>query len=438
MEIGSMVSNIVIFLVIFLVNCQTTKVLSSPSCDVICAYDNSTDTVDCSNRSLSNIPNSCSSAVELNLQGNNLRVLPFEAFKNFTYLKAVHISKSGITRIENGAFSGPVFLKKLYLNGNNVSELEAGIFKDLTDLKVLNLGRNFITSVGEVNFQDLRSLTKLSLGENSIKILEAKAFVGLKSLQTLILSRNLIEEIHPDVFNQIPNVEYLYLGVNQISSLHEDTFEKIPLLKLLSLPANQLTVIPPSILSLEFLRKLDLQDNLIQDVSPIVPALGQFADLFLSGNPLQCTGCPEPLGQWIQTKYPESDVVCSMSDGTIVNVVSLSSAKREDNAPVTPKNDFSPIPDNSDYPDYEMEESESGVVEMLLYILVPITAVIFISSIVFLEYLTRAKIKRKAEALGDLETLGEAYHDRENTERNYANDVITSHNRTLHSFESPC
>lgn len=424
--------------VFFILLLSSTDGLPATSCHGICIYEAATYHADCSNRSLSNIPDSCSSAVSLNAQGNDLGVLQSGTFANFTSLKGLDISKSGVTKIENGAFSGPLSLRKLFLNGNNVTLLQDGVFGELPDLRAMNLGDNSITSVGEGKFQNLRSLIKLTLADNLITALEADSFSGLESLSTMTLSRNLIKDVHRDAFSHMPNLEYLYLGVNKLTAFHPDTFRNLPKLKLLNLAGNRLTEIPPSIINLKSLRRLDIQDNLIQDVSPIVPSLGQFSDLYLSGNPLRCSGIPEPLAGWIQERYPDTKLECDLQDGAKMKVVSMTNTqKKATDLPDTYESSYSLDPD---YRDYSVpDEGDSELISMFLYILVPITAVVMISSIVFLEYLTRQKIARRNQAMGDSEALGQVYHDGdENAARTFANDVATSHGRTLRTFESLC
>lgn len=369
------------------------------SCGSVCDYDEETRKADCSNRSLNLVPQQCFSAVFLNLQGNNIGVLTSGIFSNFSSLKMLDISKSHVREIQKGSFTGVNSLKKLYLNGNNLTNIVEGMLEEARDLRILNLANNLISSIGEGKFQEAGSLGKLYLADNSVRSLEADSFLGLKSLTTLSLSRNLIVDIHEGTFGNTPDLENLYLGMNRITTLPENIFQKLHSLKTLSLAANQISTVPPSVLRLESLKKLDLQANLLQDVSPLVPKLHQLTDLYLDGNPLLCSGCPEPLPEWVTMKYEYNAMECSMSDGTIVKVSSLVASDPEVvfvpivSTPYQPHTAVSSKPGGSD--DKRTQDSDGDIIRTVLFIAVPLLFIILIGSIILLEFQTRQKIARK-------------------------------------------
>lgn len=369
------------------------------SCGSICDYDEGTRKADCSNRSLNLVPQQCFSAVSLNLQGNEIDILTSGIFANFSSLKMVDISKSNMREIQTGTFSGLNSLKKLFLSGNNLTNIVDGMFEGLRNLRILNLANNLISSIGEGKFQEAGSLNKLYLADNSIHSLEADALLGLKSLNTLSLSRNLIVDIHEGTFGNTPNLENLYLGMNKITTLPKNVFQNLHSLKQLSLAANQISTVPPSVLRLESLKRLDLQSNLLQDVSPLVPKLHQLTDLHLNGNPLLCSGCPEPLLEWFTMKYEDTTMECSMPDGTIVKVSSLVASDPEVvfvpivSTPYQPHTAVNGKTDCSD--DKPMQDSDGDVIRTVLFTVVPLLFMILIGSIILLEFQARQRIARK-------------------------------------------
>ncbi|KAJ8289023.1 hypothetical protein COCON_G00016820 [Conger conger] len=195
------------------------------------------------------------------LYGNQLDEFPLNLPKN---VRVLHLQENNIQTISRAALAQLLKLEELHLDDNSISTVgvEEAAFREAISLKLLFLTKNHLSSVPIGLPVDLK---ELRLDENRIAVIAEEAFKNVTELERLILDGNLLtdEGIAPDTFQDLVN------------------------LRELSMARNSLTV-PPSNLPAEFLVKLNLQDNQMNEI-PVTSfsSLRQLEKLDISNNQLQ-------------------------------------------------------------------------------------------------------------------------------------------------------
>ncbi|XP_051503212.1 leucine-rich repeat transmembrane protein FLRT2-like [Myxocyprinus asiaticus] len=195
------------------------------------------------------------------LYGNQLDEFPVNLPKN---VRVLHLQENNIQTVSRAALAQLLHLEELYLDDNSISTVgvEEGAFREAISLKILFLTKNHLSSVPIGLPEELR---ELRLDENRIALIAEDAFENVTGLERLLLDGNLLtdEGIAPGAFQTLDN------------------------LKILSMARNSLTV-PPSNLPTEFLVKLNLQDNQMNEI-PLTAFQGLYhlERLDISNNQLQ-------------------------------------------------------------------------------------------------------------------------------------------------------
>ncbi|XP_052001516.1 leucine-rich repeat transmembrane protein FLRT2 [Xyrauchen texanus] len=195
------------------------------------------------------------------LYGNQLDEFPVNLPKN---VRVLHLQENNIQTVSQAALAQLLRLEELYLDDNSISTVgvEEGAFREAISLKTLFLTKNHLSSVPIGLPEELR---ELRLDENRIALIAEDAFENVTGLERLLLDGNLLtdEGITPGAFQTLAN------------------------LKILSIARNSLTVPPPN-LPTEFLVKLNLQDNQMNEI-PLTAFQGlhHLERLDISNNQLQ-------------------------------------------------------------------------------------------------------------------------------------------------------
>ena len=105
----------------------------------------------------------------LNLDHNELTVLPDDVFDGLTSLKVLYLNDNKLTALPDDVFDGLTSLEFLYLGKNKqLTELPVGVFAGLTELKLLYLDNNGLTTLPDGVFDGLISLQVLRLQGNPV------------------------------------------------------------------------------------------------------------------------------------------------------------------------------------------------------------------------------------------------------------------------------
>ncbi|KAJ8411825.1 hypothetical protein AAFF_G00154630 [Aldrovandia affinis] len=200
-------------------------------------------------------------SVTIYLYGNQLDEFPLNLPKN---VRVLHLQENNIQTISRAALAQLSQLEELHLDDNSISTVgvEEAAFREAVSLKLLFLTKNHLSSVPIGLPVDLK---ELRLDENRIAVIAEEAFKNVTELERLVLDGNLLTN------------EGIALG----------TFQDLVNLRELSMARNSLTVPPPN-LPAEFLVKLNLQDNQMNEI-PVTSFsnLRQLEKLDISNNQLQ-------------------------------------------------------------------------------------------------------------------------------------------------------
>lgn len=189
-----------------------------PAC--MCKWKGGKQTVECVDRALITVPEPVDPATQvLDLSGNNLQILPQEAF----------------------AKTGLVNLQRVYLRSCNLGQINDRAFKGLTNLVELDLSHNLLTQIPSNSFKDAPFLRDLTLAYNPILKIHSDALNNLGSIVKLDFAGCDIRDIAAEVFNNLQSLESLKLNGNNIRELPLSSLEKLEKLRVIDLSDNPWT-----------------------------------------------------------------------------------------------------------------------------------------------------------------------------------------------------
>nr|AGJ51105.1 variable lymphocyte receptor C [Petromyzon marinus] len=164
----------------------------SDVCICSSATDSSPETVDCSSKTLADVPTGIPASTEkLQLDFNQLASIDAKAFHGLRHLTFLSIT------------SNP-----------QLQSLPVGVFDQLKNLNELRLGENQLKSLPPRVFDSLTKLTELQLHTNQLQSIPAGAFDKLTNLQTLSLSTNQLQSVPYGVFDSLTNLQTMFLDNN--------------------------------------------------------------------------------------------------------------------------------------------------------------------------------------------------------------------------------
>lgn len=193
----------------------------------------------------------------------------------------------------------------LYIFENGITTLDESSFASLPGLQLLDLSQNQIASLPGGIFQPLTNLSNLDLTSNKLREITNETFRGLRRLERLYLGKNRIRHIQPGAFDALDRLLELKLQDNELRALPA---LHLPRLLLLDLSHNNLPALEPGVLDtanvealrlaglglqrldkglfghLRNLHDLDVSDNQLEHVPPVIRALRGLTRLRLAGN----------------------------------------------------------------------------------------------------------------------------------------------------------
>nr|AIO08247.1 variable lymphocyte receptor C [Petromyzon marinus] len=188
----------------------------SDVCICSSATDSSPETVDCSSKTLADVPTGIPASTEkLQLDYNKLASIDAKAFQGLPHITFLSITYNPqLQSLPVGVFDQLKHLDKLYLTTNQLKSLPSGVFDRLTKLK------------------------ELWLNTNQLQSIEAGLFDKLTNLQTLYLSTNQLQSIPKGAFDKLTKLERLHLHINQLQSVPDGAFDSLVNLETLDLDPN--------------------------------------------------------------------------------------------------------------------------------------------------------------------------------------------------------
>lgn len=285
--------------------------VSNTTCPVVCQCT-SDDEVYCYKVGIESLPPDLpASSMLLNLAGNLIRILPFNAFRDvpalqilwlnqnnliFLYpdafialgnLKELNLSRNArLTYLHSYTFRGLLNLISLDLSHCNIFDIHPVVFSHVSSLEFLDLSSNKMHFIPQA-LRKLHNMTRLSLENNRIEAIGKNSFKYQEALEDLNLRRNRIWAIQVEAFNQMNKLSVLNLGHNSISHLPNQLFSGLDQLRIMYLQANKIDKINCSFNELVHLKKLHLNNNGITHITHnAFSALKQLQVLQLNKNNL--------------------------------------------------------------------------------------------------------------------------------------------------------
>ncbi|XP_008572049.1 PREDICTED: vasorin [Galeopterus variegatus] len=212
----------------------------------------------------------------------------------------------------------------LYVFGNGITTLDVGSFAGLQGLQLLDLSQNQIDSLPSGVFQPIANLSNLVLTANRLREITNETFRGLRRLERLYLGKNRIRHIQPGAFDTLDHLLELKLQDNELQVLPP---LRLPRLLLLDLSHNSLPALEPSVLDtanvevlrlaglglrqldeglfgrLRNLHNLDVSDNQLERVPPVIRGLRGLTRLQLAGNTRIAQLRPEDLAGLVALQH---------------------------------------------------------------------------------------------------------------------------------------
>ena len=159
--------------------------------------------------------------------------IKYQTFKGCTSLSEVTIYTSGITAIEDEAFSACSNLPSI-LFGDSLESIGIGAFQSCTSLSGIYLPESF-NSLGAGAFYGCTSLGYFGIAENApISEIPQQAFEGCSSLVTVSLNNNMLE-IGDGAFYSCINLSDVSLG-SELQNIRSSAFQNCSAIQALTLP----------------------------------------------------------------------------------------------------------------------------------------------------------------------------------------------------------
>nr|AGJ51136.1 variable lymphocyte receptor C [Petromyzon marinus] len=163
----------------------------SDVCICSSATDSSPETVDCSSKTLADVPTGIPASTErLDLKFNQLANIHAKAFQGLTQLTILVLQNNALQSLPAGVFDQLTELGTLWLSNNQLKSLPSGVFDRLTKLKELWLNSNQLQSIPEGIFKTLTNLQTLDLRNNELQSVPNGAFDSLGKLEVLNINNN--------------------------------------------------------------------------------------------------------------------------------------------------------------------------------------------------------------------------------------------------------
>nr|AIO08175.1 variable lymphocyte receptor C [Petromyzon marinus] len=164
----------------------------SDVCICSSATDSSPETVDCSSKTLADVPTGIPASTErLQLDFNQLASIDAKAFQGLPHLTFLSITNNPqLQSLPVGVFDKLENLQDLRLLNNQLKSLRPGVFDRLTKLTWLYLSTNQLQSIPAGVFDKLTNLNRLDLDTNQLQSVPDGAFDSLGKLEVLSINNN--------------------------------------------------------------------------------------------------------------------------------------------------------------------------------------------------------------------------------------------------------
>ncbi|XP_017285110.1 toll-like receptor 13 [Kryptolebias marmoratus] len=187
---GSLSSHFIFKLFLFLLHFTHSLTYFLKGCNIDYQEILSADvSLNCADRKLTTVPDDIpQNAGSVQLNDNLLKEINKEDFSRLLKLKILNLKSNQIVYVEDESFFRLVSLKTLIMKNNGLTNLTSDMFKGLSNLTVLDLNNNNIQFIPKSAFHFLISLQTLDLGFNALQqVTDIEPILQLSKLQILQL-----------------------------------------------------------------------------------------------------------------------------------------------------------------------------------------------------------------------------------------------------------
>lgn len=208
-------------------------------------------------------------------------------------LQKLDISRNNITRLDEYTIRKWMIasLRQLNLSNNAINIINGNSLIAQSGLETLDMSGNKITNIPHKTFGYPPRLQWLSLARNGeIQVTEDAPLLESKSLLVLHLEYCNLRKLSAVNLEKVVKLQELYISHNKIESMTTKTEGQIRSLmtvKILDISYNQLRKLPPELISLPNLEKLDVKNNKLKVVCEL-----KYPQKFCEGNFLRETEIP--------------------------------------------------------------------------------------------------------------------------------------------------
>ncbi|XP_037024717.1 oligodendrocyte-myelin glycoprotein [Bradysia coprophila] len=168
-----------------------TDVPEDSNCPRFCSCDEQYQFIDCSNRSLSEIPkNLPNTTLHINLAHNSIKEIQENDLSNLTVVRQIILKNNSIQNVNQNMFQSLHRLDDLDLSSNNISEIDPDLFLHAQSLSSLTLDSNPVSFKANHSFLNLPGLEVLNLVDCNITEFYDQTFTNLSGLTGLNLANN--------------------------------------------------------------------------------------------------------------------------------------------------------------------------------------------------------------------------------------------------------
>ncbi|XP_064648385.1 platelet glycoprotein V-like [Lineus longissimus] len=286
---------------------------------------------------------SLKSLTKLHISDNPFKNFPADIFKGLVNLEMANFTHNALETLLLNEFSGLVKLKKLFLNQNKISKLDGRSFhSDLKSLETLHINHNSLGSITNDTFSPLQNLQELDIGWQSPLIqIPPGLFTPLKNLKSLFMT----DLLNHTGWNTIPNgllsgldmLTYLdvrmnnlrsitaadfqpvsktlislYLGHNYFPKISKGIFKNLNKLEMLDMYDCGIQEIDNGAFqNLKSLKRLNLESNKLQNLTPEVLKPVKNATISLRHNSFLCDCALLDMFEWIKSENLVFNLTCA-------------------------------------------------------------------------------------------------------------------------------
>ena len=161
----------------------------------------------------------CSNVSSLTI-GNNVKMIPENAFNGLTHLTGVLTIPNAVVTIGNSAFKNCSGLTALTI-GNAVATIGQSAFQGCSGLTSLTMG-DAVTTIGKSAFQDCSGLSSLTIGD-AVTTIGQSAFQGCSGLTFLIMG-DAVTKIGQSAFQGCSRLTSLTVG-SAVTTIGQSAFQ---------------------------------------------------------------------------------------------------------------------------------------------------------------------------------------------------------------------